>query len=92
MRIDAYNKVAQLYQANKPKNTTKTNNVAAKDKVEISQTGREYQIAKQAVNAVDDVRLDKVNDIKKQMNSGTYNVSAEEVADRLMKGYFDSFS
>lgn len=89
MRIDALNKVSKLYQANSTNKITKKNNVSNPDCVEISQIGKEYQIAKQAVAATPDVRLDKVNDIKERMASGTYNVSAKELADKLVDSYFD---
>lgn len=89
MRIDALNKVSKLYQANSTNKITKKNNVSNPDCVEISQIGKEYQIAKQAVAATPDVRLDKVNDIKERIASGTYNVSAKDLAEKLIDSYFD---
>ena len=89
MRIDALNKVSKLYQANSTNKITKKNNESNPDCVEISQIGKEYQIAKQAVAATPDVRLDKVNDIKERIASGTYNVSAKDLADKLIDSYFD---
>ncbi len=89
MRIDALNNVSKLYQANSTNKITKKNNVSNPDCVEISQIGKEYQIAKQAVAATPDIRLDKVNDIKERIASGTYNVSAKELADKLIDSYFD---
>ncbi len=88
MRIDAFNQVSQLYRNNGTKKVSKTGNTAAADKVEISQIGKDYQVAKQAVSAASDVRADKVNAIREQMASGTYNVSMEEVADKLLGNYF----
>ncbi|MDO5381213.1 MAG: flagellar biosynthesis anti-sigma factor FlgM [Eubacteriales bacterium] len=85
MRIDAYNAVSQIYQANsvsKVKSTAKTS--SASDKFEISDTAKTYQTAKSAVNAASDVRMDKVNDIKARMAAGTYNVSSEDVADKIL--------
>lgn len=90
MRIDAYNKITQAYSNNKTKKTAATTSVAARDKVEISRAGREYQIAKQAVNQADDVRMDKINDIKKRMEAGTYQVSSKDIADKIVNRYFDS--
>lgn len=89
MRIDAYNKVTQLYQAANARKTGRTNGTAASDQVQISSTGKEYQVAKQAIANVSDIRTDKVNEIKKRMASGTYNVSMEEVADNLLEHYYD---
>lgn len=89
MRIDAYNKITQLFQTNNTMKTTKTTGVSAKDHVEISRAGKDYQVAKQAIANVEDIRLDKVNDIKRRMESGTYNVTGEEVANKLVENYFD---
>ena len=89
MRIDAFNQVTQLYKTNSTKKTYKTSNAQAADKLEISQIGRDYQIAKNAVAAAPDVRADKVNAIKQQLASGTYNVSMEEVADKLINSSFN---
>ena len=50
MRIEAYNQVARLYRNEKQSRTQKTGGTtAARDEVTISQTGYDYQIAKQAV-------------------------------------------
>lgn len=89
MRIDAYNKISQLYQANRASKVEKTENSQALDKLEISQFGKDIQIAKQAVAQSPDIRMDKVNEMKQKMASGTYNVSAEELADKLVESYFD---
>lgn len=89
MRIDAYNKITQMLQTNNTVRATKTKGVSAKDHVEISRTGKDYQVAKQAIAHVEDVRMDKVNDIKRRMESGTYSVSGEEVANKLVENYFN---
>ncbi len=90
MRVDAYNKVSQLYQTNIANKTTKTKSTSSTDQVEISRIGKDYQLAKQAVANTADVRTDKVNDIKKRMEAGTYNISAEEVANKLVDSYFNT--
>ena len=89
MRIDAFNQVTQLYKTNSTKKAYKTNTTQAADKVEISQMGKDYQIAKNAVAAAPDDREDKVNAIKQALASGTYNVSMEEVADKLINSSFN---
>ena len=89
MRVDAFNKVSQIYQASSLKSSTKTAGSNFQDKLEISQVGKDYQVAKQAVLGISDVREDKVNDIKLRMESGTYNISSQEVADKLVESYFN---
>ena len=89
MRIDAFNQVTQLYKTNSTKKTYATSKTQAADKLEISQMGKDYQVAKSAVAAAPDVREDKVNAIKQALASGTYNVSMEEVADKLINSSFN---
>ena len=84
MRIDAISRVSQLYQANSTKKVAKAGSVEKFDSVQISQMGKDYQVAKAAVAATPDVRTDLVNDIKQRMQDGTYDVSMEMLADKLL--------
>ena len=92
MRIDAFNKVSKLYQTNNIKSTKIVKDSGFSDKLEISQTGKDYQIAKSALKSVPDVREERVRDIKERIASGTYNVNAEEVADKLIENYFNEWA
>ena len=85
MRIDAYNAVNQIYQTSqisKAKTAAKTSSVS--DKFEISDTAKTYQTARTAVSKASDVREDKIADIKARMAAGTYNISSEAVADKIL--------
>lgn len=90
MRIDAYNKISQIYQSNSVKKVNVVNGVKANDKVEISRIGRDYQVAKTAVNQTEDIRKDKIEAIKKRLESGSYDVSANELIDKLVDSYYDT--
>jgi negative regulator of flagellin synthesis FlgM len=87
MRIDAFNKVSELYKASNVKSTAKTKGSSFSDKLEISQAGKDYQIAKQVVARTPDIRETKVNDIKQRMEAGTYNITIEDVAEKLVDEY-----
>jgi negative regulator of flagellin synthesis FlgM len=89
MRVDAYNKIAQIYQNNATKKVTKPSGTSSSDQLEISRTGKDYQVAKKAVANTEDIRMDKVNDIKKRLESGTYNITGEDLANKLLDNYFD---
>ncbi|BBF44948.1 negative regulator of flagellin synthesis [Lachnospiraceae bacterium KM106-2] len=90
MRVDAYNKISQLYQVQQTEKITKVNKKSTGDKLEISQMGKDYHVAKSAVNNAPDIRYDKVNKIKEAMKTGTYNVDMSEVAEKLADHMFDS--
>jgi flagellar biosynthesis anti-sigma factor FlgM len=85
MRIDAFNKISEVYKANNVRNTAKVKNGGFSDMLEISQTGKDYQIAKQIVAKTPDVREAKISDIKARMEAGTYHVSIEDVANKLVE-------
>lgn len=92
MRIDAYNQVSQLYQTQKMNKAQKAYgsssvNPGGYDQVQISQTGQDYQIAKQAVAGASDIREDKVAQIKEKVANGSYNVDTEDFASKLLEKY-----
>ena len=90
MRIDSIKKVDQIYQKASAKNNIQSTKKNTSDRIEISNLGRDLQVAKKAVQEADDIRWDKVNEIKQRMKSGTYNVSAEEIADKMVESYFNT--
>lgn len=55
--------------------------------VEISSIGYDYQIAKQAVAETSDIREDKVAALSAKVKSGTYDVSNEAFAEKLLEKY-----
>lgn len=87
MRIDAYNKVSQLYNSSKIKSTGKVKGDSFSDKLEISKQGIQYQAARQIITQAPDVREDIIKDIKQRLDSGTYQVTNEEVADKLIERF-----
>lgn len=89
MRVEAYNQVAQLYNTEKAAKAlnTKATGGAGRDEVQISSVGYDYQIAKQAVADASDVREEKIAKLKEQINSGTYEVSTEDFASKLLEKY-----
>lgn len=88
MRIDAYNQISQIYQTNSRQSVSKKGGaVYGSDRLEISQFGKDYQIAKQAVTDAPDIREDLVASVKARIEAGTYNVSADDLAARLSEKY-----
>ena len=87
MRIDAMSEITQLYQVNSTRKKTDKSASYSKDSVEISSFGRDLQIAKQAVAQAEDVRADKVQELKTSMENGTYNVPMSALADKLFNGF-----
>lgn len=85
MRINPYIQVQQMYNTKKAGGAKKTGSTGRVDGVMISDIGKEIQTAKQAVAAAPDVRADITEPIKAAVKSGTYEVSGEKFADKLMR-------
>lgn len=87
MRIDAYNQIGQLYKTNNKAKAQNAYAARANDKVEISNLGKTLTSAKVAVKQSPDVREDRIAELKARIESGTYEVSGEAFADKLLDDY-----
>jgi negative regulator of flagellin synthesis FlgM len=54
------------------------------DELAISNESRIKQRAMQAVKQAEDIRLDKVNQLQEEISSGTYAVTDDEVAEKMI--------
>ncbi|MCR5754845.1 MAG: flagellar biosynthesis anti-sigma factor FlgM [Acetatifactor sp.] len=88
MRIEAYTQVQQIYQSQKASKVQKSNSVAkSTDNLQISSFGRDIQTAKAALAGAADIREELTAPIKAQVQNGTYSVSNESFADKLLKKF-----
>ena len=79
MRVEAYNSVAQIY---------KTNRAAGASAAAKTEKSRDQvEISKQAVAEASDIREDKVAALSAKVKSGTYDVSNEAFAEKLLEKY-----
>jgi negative regulator of flagellin synthesis FlgM len=85
MRIGPYTQIQQLYNTTQTAKTSKTQKKGFSDAVSISSTGKDIQTAKAAVAAAPDIRTDLTDSIKGQIDAGTYEVSADSFADKLLE-------
>ncbi len=80
------NKAMQIYNKKSTEKLDKTKNVnGPKDELELSTKAKEYQIAIKAFNKLPEIREDLVNDLKSKIQQGSYNVSGEEIADKIIE-------
>jgi negative regulator of flagellin synthesis FlgM len=59
---------------------------AASDRIELSVRSREIQHLDGLIRQVSDTRDAKVEQVKSAIESGTYNVKAEKIADKIIGG------
>lgn len=71
------------YAANSDKQAANATTIT-EEKVDLSTTAKDIQQAKNALSQLPDVREEKVQAIKNQVNSGKYNVSGEDIAGKMV--------
>ncbi|MBQ7954139.1 MAG: flagellar biosynthesis anti-sigma factor FlgM [Lachnospiraceae bacterium] len=87
MRIEAYTQVQQLYNAKKATQTKNTTVAKLSDQLQISSVGKDIQTAKAALAQTPDIREDVAAVLKAKIDAGSYQVSADSFADKLMQKY-----
>ncbi|MCI8357439.1 MAG: flagellar biosynthesis anti-sigma factor FlgM [Lachnospiraceae bacterium] len=87
MRIEAYTQVQQLYNTKKAVKTPAAANAGVSDKIQISSIGRDIQVAKAAVDASSDIREELLAPLRAGIENGTYHVSGESFAEKLLQQY-----
>jgi len=83
MRVNNIDNVMKVYK----KEMSTVNQKAKtekKDKIEISEKARDYQFAINKAKELPDIREEKVASIKAAIEAGTYEVSAEKIADKIL--------
>ncbi len=88
MRIEAYNQVQQVYSPKKVAQVASAQKAyQTTDNVEISSIGKDILTAKNAVKEAPDVRTELVEPIKEKIQNGTYDVSVDDFADKLLAAW-----
>lgn len=54
------------------------------DSIEISRTGKEMKTLMDSVRKLPEVRTDKVNEVSKSVQAGTYAVNSQNVAEKMI--------
>lgn len=77
--------VFQVYNKNTSANKIKTDKTAKDtDQFKISEKAVEFQYGLQKLKNVEDIRMDKVETIKAQIQAGTYHVDGKKIAEKIL--------
>lgn len=57
-----------------------------RDQIEISQGSKDFQVAMDAFKKLPDVRQEKIDSIKSEIDKGTYKPTAEDIIKKMMSG------
>lgn len=64
--------------------TERSGPVQKRDEVILSSEAKEFGQILQALKKLPDVRDDKVNELTKKIESGTYNIDSKDIAEKLV--------
>jgi len=56
------------------------------DRLELSAQSREISHLNELIRSTPDIREEKVEQIRRELESGTYNVKAEKIAEKIIGG------
>lgn len=87
MRINNSQNVQQILKAyNKNVSKVKKTEEAKfkSDKIEISESAKDFQVAMKALSDVPEVREEKVEELKKKIADGKYQPSAQDIAKKML--------
>jgi negative regulator of flagellin synthesis FlgM len=62
-----------------------TSSTGGTEQIAISPKAKDIQKATEAVNAAPDIRIEKVDQIREQITNGSYGVSSEQLAEKILK-------
>jgi negative regulator of flagellin synthesis FlgM len=62
-----------------------TSSTGGAEQIAISSKAKDIQKAAEAVNAAPDIRIEKVGRIKEQIANGSYIISREQLAERILE-------
>ena len=82
------NNTIRTYEVKQPDKTVPSGRVSRAeertDMVTMSSKAKDFTVAKKALANTPDIRADKVQSIKAQIDAGTYNVSGMDVANKIL--------
>lgn len=83
MKINKTDRILSIYENMAAKKVKPGQKKFEKDEIEISERAQDYQFAMQKLKELPDIRQDKVDKIKEQIQTGTYDVKAREIVDKI---------
>ena len=79
--LQQYQKIDKVQNESNPK---VDGSAAPEEKVNLSTKARDVQQIKSALAKLPEIREEKVQELKTQIEAGTYNVSGDKIADKMV--------
>ncbi len=84
MKISSVSGVYDVYRSKPAVSGKKSTGGSKKDDLKVSDKAKEFQVALKSALSSADIREDKIESIKERIENGTYNISAEDIADKII--------
>ncbi|HOT47729.1 MAG TPA: flagellar biosynthesis anti-sigma factor FlgM [Syntrophales bacterium] len=82
--IQQYQKTDRVEDRSQEKPEKAAASLVPEEKVNLSTTAKDVQTLKNAISSLPDVREDKVQALREQIEKGAYKVDAEKVAEKMV--------
>ena len=87
MKITNLLNTTNIYNKNTKNDKKIEKTIKNNDSFTVSDKARDFQAVLKAVSSSPDIREDKVNNILNKIQEGSYNVSSEDIAKKLLSKY-----
>ena len=87
MKITNMLNTTNIYNKNTKNDKKIEKTIKNNDSFTVSDKARDFQAVLKAVSSSPDIREDKVNNILNKIQEGSYNVSSEDIAKKLLSKY-----
>ena len=84
MKISSVSNLYSVYNTKPAVSRKKPEERSQADSYNVSSEAKDYNMVYKAVMQSSDIREDKINSISQKIADGTFNVSAEKLADKIL--------
>ena len=85
VNLEVYNKRAQEIEGVDQSIQQGQKKASATESVNLSHTARDIQKIREIIEATPEIRTDKVGQLKREIEAGSYSVKADKVAERMLR-------
>lgn len=88
MKINPTNSTDPIaaYKSSQPKKVNNSEEYKINDKLDLSDNAKVYSKAMKKIKEVDEVRYDKVNELKDKIEKGIYTIDSGKIAEKMLTG------
>jgi len=86
MKINKTNNILGIFFNIEANKVGKNKGSGKKDRLEVSKQAKDFQIALDKFKALPDIREEKVERLKKEVQAGTYNIEGRRIAEKILEG------